>query len=118
MSGDLANDFSQKINKLQTFERKTYLKYLLRDEDYIAFYVNKGKISLTQFYKEDSKESQEYYFDIKSFDNNKVIKTETNPEGTNFWYNNYFITYGVQNIITSEKLKKRVFFINKFEIVN
>ena len=118
MSGDLENDFSKKINKLQTFERKTYLKYLFRDEDYIAFYVNKGKISLTQFYKEDSKESQEYYFDIKSFDNNKVIKTETNPEGTNFWYNNYFITYGVQNIITSEKLKKRVFYINKFEIVN
>ena len=118
MNGDLENDFFKKVNSLQTFEKKTYLKYLFREDHYIAFYINKGKISLTQFFKEDGKENQEYFFDIKSYDNNKILKTETNPEGTNFWYNKYFITYGIQNIITSDKVKKRVFFLNKFEIID
>ena len=118
LNGDLENDFSKRTNKLQTFEKKTYLKYLFREDPYIAFYINKGKISLTQFFTEDGKENQEYYYDIKSLNNNKVLKTETNPEGTSFWYNNYFITYGVQNIISSDKVRKRVFFLNKFEIID
>ncbi len=118
LSGDLKNDFSKKTNTLQTFERKSYLKYLFREDYYLGFYINKGRISLTKFFKEDGKENEEFYYNIKSFNGNKVLKTETNPEGTNFWYENYFITYGIQNIITSDKERKRVFFLNKFEIID
>ena len=49
---------------------------------------------------------------LKSNNNEVIIKTETNPEGTYLWYENNYYSYGVQRL----KKNKRVFFISNFEI--
>ena len=49
---------------------------------------------------------------LQSNDNDFIIKTETNPEGTFYWYKNNYYSYGVQRL----KKNKRVFFISNFEI--
>ena len=51
--------------------------------------------------------------------NNIVLKSETNPEGIINWYDNNYLTYGVQNMKKRGSSKigfKRVFYISNFEI--
>ena len=50
-------------------------------------------------------------------EDNIIIKTETNPEGTRHWFNNNYITYGIQKLKLKNGKNKRVFFITKFEII-
>ena len=99
------------INNLNTFYKLPYKNYVINNKNLIEFYVNKGIINI---YKTelDNKSRIESSINLKSNENEIIIKTETNPEGTYLWYKNNYYSYGVQRL----KKNKRVFFISNFEI--
>ena len=44
---------------------------------------------------------------LQSNDNDIIIKTETNPEGTFYWYKNNYYSYGVQRLKKNKELKTK-----------
>ncbi len=116
--GRLCRTQAKKINELQTFEKKKYVKYIFEDDYYISIYINKGKIFISKNLNKITPENKDYIYDIEGFDNETIINTETNPEGTYHLKNKEFLTYGIQNIKKIDNNRKRVFYINKIEIIN
>ena len=116
--GRLCRTQAKKINELQTFEKKKYVKYIFEDDYYISIYINKGKIFISKNLNKITAENKDYIYDIEGFDNETIINTETNPEGTYHLKNKEFLTYGIQNIKKIDNNRKRVFYINKIEIIN
>ena len=112
------NTNAKKINELQTFKKKKYIKYIFEDDYYISIYINKGKIFISKNLNKITAEDKDYLYYIEGFDNETIIKTETNPEGTYHIKNKEFITYGIQNIKKIDNNRKRVFYINKIEIID
>ena len=104
------------VNKFETFYRKPYYKYLISDDKIINFYVNKGKIFISKFNSTTKKSKRNNISIYPRNEDNIVIKTETNPEGTRHWYSNNYITYGIQKLKLQNGKNKRVFFITNFEI--
>ena len=109
--GNIISSLVSPIDNLNTFYKSSYKNYILNDNSLIEFYVNKGVINIMKKgfnnnLKYDSK------INLQSNDNDIIIKTETNPEGTFYWYKNNYYSYGVQRL----KKNKRVFFISNFEI--
>ncbi len=99
------------INSLNTFYKLPYKNYIIDKNNLIEFYVNKGIINISKN-DFDNKSKIESSINLKSNNNEVIIKTETNPEGTYLWYENNYYSYGVQRL----KKNKRVFFISNFEI--
>ena len=99
------------INNLNTFYKSPYKNYIVNNDSLIEFYVNKGIINVSKK-KFNSISKVESSIKLQSNDNEVIIKSETNPEGTYRWYNNNYYSYGVQRL----KKNKRVFFISNFEI--
>ena len=116
--GELIKTHAKKINQLQTFEKKKYVKYIFGDDYHRSVYVNKGKIFISKHFNNIGAADEDYVYDMKGYNNETIIKTETNPEGTYYLKNKEFITYGIQNIKKNDSNRKRVFFINKIEIIN
>ena len=109
--GNLISSSISPIKNLNTFYKNPYKNYITKEKNLIEFYVNKGIINIidkdfeSNFFIESS-------INLESNNDDLIIKTETNPEGTNHWYDVNYYSYGVQRI----KKKKRVFFISNFEI--
>ena len=119
MLGNIKLSSIERINNLKTFDNKPYVNYLINGDNLISFFVNKGIITL--FKKDIIKniKSQVEVFKLKVDENETVIKSETNPEGTFHWYSNNYLSYGIQNIKIknpTQNIIKRVFFISNFEI--
>ena len=98
---------------------KPYKNYILRDDHLIDFYINKGKITLSKTEFQNSNNVNSTILDLNIDGNNIVLKSETNPEGIINWYDNNYLTYGVQNMKRKDSSKigfKRVFFVSNFEI--
>ncbi len=117
-NGEIERSIAKKIDHLQTFDKKIYVKYIFGNDYHLSSYVNKGKIFITKHFNKIVAEDKEYTYDIETFDNETTIKTETNPEGTYHLGNKLFISYGIQNIKKINNDRKRVFFINKIEIID
>ena len=116
--GEIVRTHAKKIDQLQTFEKKIYIEYIFGNDYHLSSYVNKGKIFISKHFNKIAAEDKEYTYDIETFDNETTIKTETNPEGTYHLGNKLFISYGIQNIKKINNERKRVFFINKIEIID
>ena len=109
----------KKIDDLITFYNKPYKNYILRNDHIIDFYINKGKITLSKTEFQNSNNVNSTILDLNIDGNNIVLKSETNPEGIINWYDNNYLTYGVQNMKRRGSSKigfKRVFYISNFEI--
>ena len=122
LKGELIWNTISKMNSFKTFYNKPYNNYILNENDLFSFYTNKGEISFTKysFYSIKENETVKIDLDLVS-DEDIMISTETNPEGTFHWYSNNYYTIGVQRIRNKkegEKKNKRVFFITNFEIRN
>ena len=117
-NGEIERSIAKKIDHLQTFDKKIYVKYIFGNDYHLSSYVNKGKIFISKHFNKIAAEDKEYTYDIETFDNETTIKTETNPEGTYHLGNKLFISYGIQNIKKINNDRKRVFFINKIEIID
>ena len=104
-------------NKFETFYKKPYYQYFISDDKIINFYVNKGKVSISTFHVNTRKSIRNNVSIYPKNEDNIIIKTETNPEGTRHWFNNNYITYGIQKLKLKNGKNKRVFFITKFEII-
>ena len=116
--GEIVRTHAKRIDQLQTFEKKIYIEYIFGNDYHLSSYVNKGKIFISKHFNKIAAEDKEYTYDIETFDNETTIKTETNPEGTYHLGNKVFITYGIQNVKKINNDRKRVFFINKIEIID
>ena len=109
--GNLISSLISPIKNLNTFYNTPYKNYISKERNLIEFYVNKGIINIAD--KEfESNFMLESSINLKSINDDVIVKTETNPEGTNHWYDDNYYSYGVQRL----KKNKRVFFISNFEI--
>lgn len=119
MKGNIQLSSVERINNLKTFDNKPYLNYIIKGNNLISFYVNKGIITLLKKDIVKNIKSKVGVFKLKVDENETVIKSETNPEGTFNWYKNNYLSYGIQNIKIKDQtqnINKRVFYISNFEI--
>tara|TARA_B100001113_G_C20792783_1_gene484725 strand:- start:176 stop:637 length:462 start_codon:yes stop_codon:yes gene_type:complete len=119
MKGNIQLSSVERINNLKTFDNKPYLNYIIKGNNLISFYVNKGIITLLKKNIVKNIKSKVGVFRLKVDENETVIKSETNPEGTFNWYKNNYLSYGIQNIKIKDQtqnINKRVFYISNFEI--
>ncbi len=108
-----------KIHDLNTFYKKPYKNYILKNDQIIDFYVNKGKITLSRKKLFSKDKMDKAVLDLNSEKEFIVLTNETNPEGTIHWYNNNYLSYGIQKIKkrnTNKVSSDRVFFISNYEI--
>ncbi|MFL3000737.1 MAG: hypothetical protein ACJZ0Y_01045 [Cytophagales bacterium] len=120
LDGKLIWSSISKMNSFNTFSNRAYNNYILKENELMSFYINKGEISFKEF--SFSGENKTFKIDLNMIDAEDIkISNETNPEGTFHWYLNNYYTIGVQKIKNKkaiEKKNKRVFYITNFEIRN
>ena len=94
---------------------------LVHKEKILSFYVSKGYFNYGLINKINNRFSFKSIPLILKYKNDIIKETESNPEGTNVWYNNNYYTYGIQKIKNTlnnkVKVNRRVFFISNFEII-
>ena len=121
LNGNINWNTTYKINNLNTFDKVVYFNNLVHKEKILSFYVSKGYFNYGLVNKINNRFSFKSIPLILKYKNDIIKETESNPEGTNVWYNNNYYTYGIQKIKNTlnnkVKVNRRVFFISNFEII-
>ncbi len=118
IEGNIFWNSVSEIDKLNTFYKRTYKKYLIEKNQVVEFYISKGKAEFNYNEIKENFISRNETISLNANENKTIVKTETNPEGTRNWYDNIFYTYGIQKLkeTNPENKIKIVFFISKIEI--
>lgn len=114
--GKLLWDNSFEMNDIRTFTLEQFVKMDLQDDAVALLYLFDNKIR-TKIIKDSTVLEGKTYspLQMKFLDNNSY-DDDTRVNKLDYWYDHYFLAYGVQNVVsTTRKGTKRskVFFINK-----
>jgi hypothetical protein len=115
-AGKLIWDNSFEINDVKTFRLEQFVKIDPQTDRVALLYVFNNEIR-SKIIK-DSKVLEGKTTDpIKLQSVNDITsKTETGINKLDYWYNNYFVAYGVQTVrsqINGQRVNRKVFFVNK-----
>jgi len=111
--GELLWDNSFEIMNILTFNLHERVKVMLDGEDIILAYSSGGNIASKIIRGNEVVEGKQYTKIETKYDNDKVL-ADYNSD-MEYWYGNYFISYGYQKIKnkTQDKSKRMVFYFNK-----
>jgi hypothetical protein len=112
--GKLLWDNSFEIWNILTYNLKERVKVLFDEDDIILTYSSEGNIASKIIRNNQVIEGKTYTKIETNYSNDKLI-TDFNSD-MEFWYDNYFISYGYQKIknnSSGEKSKRTVFYFNK-----
>ncbi|NVO03774.1 MAG: hypothetical protein HXX09_13840 [Bacteroidetes bacterium] len=112
--GKLLWDNSFEIWNILTYNLKERVKVLFDNDDIILAYSSEGNIASKIIRNNQVIEGKTYTKIQTNYNNDKLI-TDFNSD-MEFWYGNYFISYGYQkikNTSATEKSKRTVFYFNK-----
>jgi|AntAceMinimDraft_17_1070374.scaffolds.fasta_scaffold37210_1 hypothetical protein len=111
-NGKLLWDNSFKIWNILTFYLKERVKVLFDNDDIILTYSSEGKI-ISKIIKGNEVIQGKKSIKIETLNKNDEVKRNFSSD-IDFWYDNYFITYGYQKIKDKSKGNRRtVFYFNK-----
>ncbi|HEX5171767.1 MAG TPA: hypothetical protein VFW11_21460, partial [Cyclobacteriaceae bacterium] len=114
--GKLIWDNSFEINDIKTFTLEQYVKLEVKPEKIVLLYLYDNEIR-TKIIQGDKVLEGKSVDPIKTLHENDIIaKDNKETRKLDYWYNNYFYAYGVQNIISpsqNNSARRRVFFVNK-----
>jgi len=111
--GELLWDNSFEIWNILTFNLNERVKALMDGDDIILAYSNEGNIASKIIRGNKVVEGKQYTKIESTYDNDKLI-SDYNSD-MEYWYGNYFISYGYQKIRNDQqdKYKRTVFYFNK-----
>lgn len=97
---------NMKLNEL-----KEKLKVTIRDDQKVAVYTQQNELVLTMFNPEEDKPKQRAFEIVTGKDKDRI--RETTFEDTAYWYDRYFLAWGIQRIANSEDKGRKVFYIHR-----
>lgn len=111
--GELLWDNSFEIWNILTFNLRERVKVLLDGVDFVLAYSNEGNIASKIIQGDKVIEGKQYTKIETNYNNDKLI-SDYNSD-MEYWYGNYFISYGYQKIknVVQTKTKRTVFYFNK-----
>jgi hypothetical protein len=111
--GELLWDNSFEIWNILTFNLRERVKVLLDVDDIMLAYSNEGSIASKIIHGDKVIEGKQYTKIETNYTNDKLI-SDYNSD-MEYWYGDYFISYGYQNIknVMQNKSKRTVFYFNK-----
>jgi hypothetical protein len=113
-SGKLLWDNSFEINDVKTFTLEQFVKIDPRDDKIALLYLFNNEIR-SKIIKDNDVLEGKTRDPIKVSDHDVTSKNENGISKLDYWYNNFFIAYGVQMVRneTNPLNSRKVFFINK-----
>jgi len=111
--GELLWDNSFEIWNILTSNLRERVKVLLDGNDFVLAYSNEGSIASKIIHGDKVIEGKQYTKIETNYNNDKLI-SDYNSD-MEYWYGNYFISYGYQKIknVMQNKSKRTVFYFNK-----
>lgn len=111
--GKLLWDNSFEINDVKTFTLEQFVKLEVQEDRIALLYLFENELR-TKIIQDDEVLEGKTFEPIKTKRENEVVKKEeTELSKLDYWYQNYFYAYGIQEITNPGTGKRRVFFINK-----
>jgi hypothetical protein len=112
--GKLLWDNSFEIGNILTYNLKRRVETLFDGEDIVMMYSNAGEIASKVIHGNTVVEGKDYTKIETNYSGDQLV-SDYNSD-MEFWYGNYFISYGYQKIRNSDakaKSKRTVFYFNK-----
>ncbi|HNW99026.1 MAG TPA: hypothetical protein PKK00_11510 [Bacteroidales bacterium] len=111
--GELLWDNSFEIWNILTFNLKERVNVMFDGDDILLTYSNNGNIASKIIHGSEVVEGKQYTQIESTYTNDKLI-SDYNSD-MEYWYGNYFISYGYQKIknVQQNKGKRTVFYFNK-----
>ncbi len=111
--GRLIWDNSFEINDVKTFTLEQFVKIQPEPDKIALLYLFENQLR-TKIIQNDSVLEGKNSEPLKTRSALEIAKMENNNPGKlEYWYDNYFYAWGVQEIVSPGTGKRRVFFINK-----
>lgn len=115
--GNLLWDNSFEINDVKTYTLEQFVRFEVHDEKIVLIYLYDNQIR-TKIIRDNNVLEGQTIDPIRTlYDNDVLVKERRNTSQLDYWYDNYFYAFGVQEIeneAAPETVKKRrVFFVNK-----
>jgi hypothetical protein len=111
--GKLLWDNSFEIKDVKTFTLEQFVKLEVQEDRIALLYLFENELRTKIIQNDQVLEGKSYKTIKTSFENEIVTKERTNFNRLEYWYQDYFYAYGVQDITNPTTGKRRVFFINK-----
>jgi hypothetical protein len=112
-NGGLLWDNSFEINDVRTFTLEQFVKMDARKDEIALLYLYDNKIR-TKVIQDSIVLEGKTFSKILPSDSSQEVQGESSVSKLDYWYKDYFLAYGVQNLGTSMgRGKKKVFFVSK-----
>ncbi len=113
LNGKLLWDNSFEINDVKTFTLEQFVKLEIQDDKIALLYLFDNEIR-TKIIQNNEVLEGKTFEPIKTYSQNEIVKKDqTDLNKLDYWYEDFFFAYGVQEITNPGTGKRRVFFINK-----
>lgn len=110
-AGQRLTDQTVVYENMKLNELKEKLKVTIRDGQKVAVYTRQNELVLTEFNPEADKPRQRSFEIVTGKDKDRI--RETTFEDTAYWYDRYFLAWGIQRIANSEERGRKVFYIHR-----
>jgi hypothetical protein len=111
--GKLLWDNSFEINDVRTFTLEQFVKLERQDDRLALLYIFENRLR-SKIIKGNTVVEGKNFEPIKTrFENERAVADREIINKLDYWYNDFFLAYGVQEISNPVWGKRRVFFINK-----
>jgi hypothetical protein len=114
--GKLLWDNSFEINDIKSYTLEQYVRLEIKEDKVILLYLFENEIR-TKIIQGDKVLEGKSADPIRTlYENDEVVKEKRQLGKLDYWYDDYFYAYGVQDIVNltiPNALKRRVFYINK-----
>ncbi|WP_276373023.1 hypothetical protein [Chryseolinea sp. H1M3-3] len=112
-NGKLLWDNSFEINDVKTFTLEQFVKLEIQEDRIALLYLFENELRSKIIQNNEVLEGKTFE-PIKTIRENEIIKKEeTEISKLDYWYQDFFYAYGIQEITNPKTGKRRVFFINK-----
>ncbi|HKZ37537.1 MAG TPA: hypothetical protein VJ184_07810 [Chryseolinea sp.] len=112
-NGKLLWDNSFEINDVKTFTLEQFVKLEVQEDRIALLYLFENELR-TKIIQNDEVLEGKTFEPIKTKLENEIVKKEeTEISKLDYWYQDFFYAYGIQEITNPGTGKRRVFFINK-----
>ena len=111
-NGKLLWDNSFEINDVRTFTLEQFVKLEVQEDRIALLYLFENELRSKIIHNDEVLEGKTFE-PIRTKTDEIIKKEETELSKLDYWYQDFFYAYGIQEITNPGTGKKRVFFINK-----
>jgi hypothetical protein len=111
-NGNLLWDNSFEINDVRTFTLEQFVKLEVQQDRIALLYLFENELR-SKIIQDDQVLEGKTFEPIRTKSDDIVKKEETELSKLDYWYQDFFYAYGIQETTNAGTGKKRVFFINK-----